>query len=98
MAYFVYILYSITLERFYVGCTNNIHKRLEEHNNKESNYTSVGVPWTLIWHDQKPNRMAAESLERKLKNLNRERKLKFMRKYAKHVRNEFVLRRIETVT
>jgi len=43
--YFVYILYSASLKRYYVGTTDNTLKRLEEHNNNKyaNSYTSKGI-------------------------------------------------------
>jgi len=80
MMYRVYILYSPSLDRFYVGQTNDLKNRIEEHNNGESSYTSGGTPWILIWSARKASFRAAESLEEKLKNLSRSRKIKFMYK------------------
>ena len=56
--------------------------RLSEHNAGESTYTSLGVPWTLIWTATKTARTEAEALELKLKNLSHQRKINLMLKYA----------------
>jgi len=46
--YYIYILYSKSSEKFYVGYTGNIEKRVNEHNNSERNtYTSKHRPWVL---------------------------------------------------
>jgi len=34
MIYIVYILYSGSLDRYYIGCTANIESRLQKHNDK----------------------------------------------------------------
>ena len=48
MAY-VYILQSIHhTERFYVGTTQDIERRLLEHNTGKSHYTSRHRPWKLV--------------------------------------------------
>ena len=78
----VYILYSNRFDRFYVGVIVNLSKRLLQHNNKENSYTAGGVPWIIIWKTSKDPRFKAETLERKLKNLTRKRKIRFMKKYA----------------
>ena len=79
--YFVYILYSSNLNKFYVGQTLDLINRLKEHNAGESRYTSHGVPWILLWFTTKNHFRSSENLERKLKNLSRARKIKFMLKY-----------------
>ena len=46
--FYIYILYSETYDRYYVGQTNNLERRLEEHNTQEKNsYTSKYRPWVL---------------------------------------------------
>ncbi|WP_445724304.1 GIY-YIG nuclease family protein, partial [Flavobacterium sp.] len=32
--YFVYVIYSLKLDNYYVGTTDNVEKRLQEHNLK----------------------------------------------------------------
>ncbi|MBP5135682.1 MAG: GIY-YIG nuclease family protein [Paludibacteraceae bacterium] len=44
---YVYILYSAKLDRYYVGSTDNIIRRLGEHNRKKGKYTDVGIPWAF---------------------------------------------------
>ncbi|WP_081428658.1 GIY-YIG nuclease family protein [Cytophaga hutchinsonii] len=45
----VYILYSVSLKKYYVGQTNNYERRINDHNSGQSNYTSKGIPWILIY-------------------------------------------------
>ena len=62
--YFVYILYSTTSGKTYVGFTNNVERRLQEHNYTESSgFTLRYRPWTLIRtenYDTKQEAMARE--------------------------------------
>ena len=44
--YYVYILYSKGLNKYYVGYTEDIKKRIKQHNHKLVPFTSKGVPWT----------------------------------------------------
>jgi len=48
--FYVYILFSYKSDRFYIGHTTDVYKRLEEHNNplKNSRYTSKHLPWVLV--------------------------------------------------
>ena len=46
--YTFYILYSETLESYYIGFTNSIDRRLAEHNRKKRKYTDRGIPWVLV--------------------------------------------------
>jgi putative endonuclease len=47
MDYHIYILYSSILNKYYIGSTNNIDRRLYEHNIGHSVYTKKGIPWEL---------------------------------------------------
>jgi putative endonuclease len=40
----VYILQSQSLNRYYVGYTNDLERRLTEHNRKKGKYTDSGIP------------------------------------------------------
>ncbi len=67
MEYVVYILFSEKLGRYYCGQSDNLEKRLVNHNNGGKKYTSKGVPWILIKVYNCGNRSEAIVLERKIK-------------------------------
>ena len=94
MPYHIYILYSLKLSRFYVGHTINVDVRLREHNSGESQYTSQGIPWTLLWTTSKDSFRQAEALEFKLNNLSRSRKSQFMNKYHEGLVSQDILESI----
>jgi putative endonuclease len=48
--YYIYILYSSTLKKKYIGSTSNLRERLNRHNSGRSNFTSLGRPWKLIYY------------------------------------------------
>lgn len=46
---YVYILQSLKNSKFYVGSTNNIERRIREHQNGTGGlYTKLNGPWKLI--------------------------------------------------
>ncbi|HRQ22618.1 MAG TPA: GIY-YIG nuclease family protein, partial [Anaerolineales bacterium] len=63
----VYILRSDTLQRFYVGSTESVERRLQEHNAGRSRSTRNGAPWTLIRVESFSTRSEALLQERKIK-------------------------------
>ena len=81
MSYFVYIIYSEKFDTFYKGQTKDIKLRLERHNKGSEKSTARYKPWVLMWVTEKETRKDAMVLEKKLKNLSRERLLSFMKKY-----------------
>jgi putative endonuclease len=64
---YVYILYSGSLGKFYVGSTNNVERRIDQHNSGRSNFTSKGVPWKLIAKMECKSRGDAMDLEIQIK-------------------------------
>jgi putative endonuclease len=49
MLFYVYIIYSEKLDKFYIGTTDNVLRRLDEHNSGlyQSSFTRRGIPWQL---------------------------------------------------
>jgi len=52
MGYFVYILQNSINDQLYKGLTNNLQKRLAEHNQGKHKYTSVYRPWEIIYFEE----------------------------------------------
>ena len=47
--YYIYILHSKLSDKYYVGYTNNLTKRVIDHNtNPRNTYTSKHRPWILV--------------------------------------------------
>lgn len=65
--YTVYILKSTLHDRYYVGHTNNIDKRLKKHNAGQVKSTKPFKPWTLIHYEQHQSRAEAFNREMEIK-------------------------------
>lgn len=79
---YVYIIYSSSFDKYYIGSTKNIMRRLNEHNTGQNLSTKPFKPYEYSWITAKKSRNEAEILERKLKNFKSKNRLKdFMRKY-----------------
>jgi putative endonuclease len=65
--FYVYILYSQGLQRYYVGSTQAVEKRIQEHNSGKSVSTRAGAPWKLIYTESFTTRSEAVLRERKIK-------------------------------
>jgi putative endonuclease len=46
-----YILYSATLNKYYIGSTTDIERRLNEHNRGKEKFTATGIPWILVYQE-----------------------------------------------
>ena len=67
MFFHVYILKSEKDNRFYIGFSDDLEKRLEKHNQGKAYWTKRHKPWKLIYY---------ESYLSKIDALNREKQLK----------------------
>ena len=68
MGYFVYAIKSLIDNRIYVGFTNNLERRLNEHNQGRSKSTKGFIPWILIFKKEVENRINARNLEKYYKS------------------------------
>ncbi len=51
MSAFCYILFSSRLDKYYVGSTTDMERRMEEHNRGKEKFSSTGVPWILVYKE-----------------------------------------------
>lgn len=49
--FYVYILYSKSHKELYIGYTNNLKRRLEQHNLGKNFSTSWKKPWKLVYYE-----------------------------------------------
>ncbi len=47
-----YILHSSKLNKYYVGSTTDVERRLTEHNRGKEKFTKTGMPWTLVYKEE----------------------------------------------
>ena len=76
MPYFVYIL-ECADKSLYVGCTNDLEKRLEEHNHSKqgAHYTKIRRPVVLKYSEKLKTLAVARTREAEIKRLTREKKM-----------------------
>jgi len=71
MAYWVYIIQSQSTAKYYCGYSENVERRLRQHNDpgyRGSRTTKVFQgPWGIIWTKKCADRSEAVILERKIK-------------------------------
>ncbi|MCB9045380.1 MAG: GIY-YIG nuclease family protein [Chitinophagales bacterium] len=67
MIIYVYILFSRSLQKYYAGISDDVQKRLREHNAGKGKFTSKGIPWDLITTIKCLSRSEAMLLEKKIK-------------------------------
>ncbi|MDD4995230.1 MAG: GIY-YIG nuclease family protein [Patescibacteria group bacterium] len=66
--YYVYIIQSLKFSnRYYTGFSENVHKRLDDHNNGKSVHTNKYGPWKIIFYCAFDNKKKALDFEKYLK-------------------------------
>ncbi len=67
--YFVYLIRSINHpDQKYIGCTENLQKRLSNHNCGTTPYTAKYMPWELVTYAAFFDKDKAVNLEKYLKS------------------------------
>ncbi len=65
--FFVYLLKSIKDDKLYIGYTNNLRRRIEEHNAGKSMSTKPRAPFRLIYYEAYTSEEDAFQREQNLK-------------------------------
>lgn len=66
--YFVYILESNNSNRHYIGCSDNVERRLAERNKGKVSSTRAFVPWKVVYTEVFENKSQAFSKEKEIKS------------------------------
>ncbi|MGD0341653.1 MAG: GIY-YIG nuclease family protein [Bacteroidales bacterium] len=64
----VYILYSKSFDRYYVGYTNDLERRISEHNRKKGKFTDAGIPWVVVYFELYKTKKEAMVREKLIKS------------------------------
>jgi putative endonuclease len=65
--FYTYILYSKSLDKFYVGHTKDLNERIARHNRGGNKYTSKGQPWEITYSESFETKELAYKIERQIK-------------------------------
>lgn len=66
--YYTYVLQSLKSGRFYTGSTDDLRRRLSQHNTGKSIFTKKDKPYELIYYESCKNEQDARSRESYLKS------------------------------
>ncbi|MBL7887429.1 MAG: GIY-YIG nuclease family protein [Flavobacterium sp.] len=68
MEFFVYILFSTTKNRYYVGFTSNLEDRLISHNQKSKGFTGNVNDWKVVYTENYVTKKEANKRELQIKS------------------------------
>ncbi|TRZ93559.1 GIY-YIG nuclease family protein [bacterium] len=66
--YYVYIVRSMKDDKHYIGYTNNIERRLQEHNRGKSKSVKHRGPFELVYHEGYVAKIEAVRREKQIKS------------------------------
>ena len=65
--YYLYILYSKAIDKYYVGYSSDIEKRIEYHNYNHKGFTARSKDWQLVYSEIFNDRTLAMKREKEIK-------------------------------
>ena len=68
MKYNLYILKSISSEKYYTGVSENVDRRLLFHNTIEKGFTARYRPWMIVFKEEFDTKQEAREAEKKVKS------------------------------
>jgi putative endonuclease len=68
--YRVYVLQN-DQSKFYIGLSDNVTRRVAQHNSGQSRWTKERGPWTIVWQSEVLSLTTARRLENRLKRQGR---------------------------
>jgi len=79
--YFVYIVTNYTNSVLYIGVTNNLIRRIEEHKLGlvKNSFVKRYRLYKLVWYREFDNSIGAIEVEKKIKKWRREKKMKLIK-------------------
>ena len=67
MSYFVYVMYSIQLRKFYIGSSSDVETRIKKHLSNHAGFTGKAKDWIVLLIEEYPTKSEALNREMKLK-------------------------------
>ena len=68
MCYSAYIIFSDSINRYYIGHIQNLANRISEQNSGETTSIKNGIPWRLVWSKEFSTRAEAMKSEKQIKS------------------------------
>ena len=66
--FYVYVLHSKKINKYYTGLTQDLDQRLKEHNSGKSKFTKSYKPWELVFTEECKTRLEARQREKYYKS------------------------------
>ncbi|MEA1896411.1 MAG: GIY-YIG nuclease family protein [Bacteroidota bacterium] len=84
MSFFIYIIYSESRDKYYVGYTQDIEIRVEKHNAGATPSTRPGSPWIFVYSEEYNEKSVAIKREIEIKKM---KSRKYIEKLIGNIQN-----------
>jgi putative endonuclease len=93
MSHFVYIIYSQSVDKFYVGETVNVQERIKQHNSGvyKNASSKIATDWNLFLKIECKSRTQALQIERHIKKMKSRKYLENLKKFPE-MRTKLIIR------
>ncbi len=68
MEFYVYILFSASQNKYYVGYTSGLEERIRKHNAHHKGFTGIATDWALVYKEKYGSKKVAMEREQKIKS------------------------------
>ena len=65
--YYLYVLFSKKIDKYYIGHTGNLKDRLKKHNTNHKGFTGKAMDWKIVYTEEYPTKEEAYFRERQVK-------------------------------
>ena len=76
MDYITYILFRLEHDKYYIGQTNDLERRLNQHNDDKKSWTRKYKPWIVVYRNTHSVRADAMKEEKYIKSLKNKERIK----------------------
>ena len=76
--FYTYILYSDSLDSFYIGYTADIDSRLDKHNTKHKGFTAKASDWRIVYTEKFISKSDVMVREKQIKAWKSKKKIKIL--------------------
>ena len=68
MVFYVYILFSASKYKYYIGYTSDLEERIRKHNAKHKGFTGKAADWLLVYAEKYITKKSAMEREQTIKS------------------------------
>ena len=66
--FYTYIIYSKTIDSYYVGASENINERLKKHKNSSKGFTNRANDWEIVYSKEFSTKQESLIFEKQIKS------------------------------